>query len=153
MFLKICSKINHMRRILAERCRYIWREVIDIGYVYFCCNGAYPQVCPRFLNHLSQRHDVHSFPTQRHVSSLPVAPLRMSTRLPETGVRFGLTQCILPSTRIASCLPFVALHKLVSSVFFANPNGETDFPGAVEHHKIGDAGSMADAILATWVNG
>lgn len=38
-----------------------------------------------------------------------------------------------------------ALHKLVLSVFFANPNGETDIPGAAEHQKIGDAGSMADA--------
>jgi hypothetical protein len=37
---------------------------------------------------------------------------------------------------------------LVTSVFFANPNGEADVPGSVEHHSIGDVDAMVEAVMA-----
>lgn len=37
---------------------------------------------------------------------------------------------------------------LVTSVFYANPNGDTDRPGTVTHHEIGDVERMVDSIIA-----
>ncbi|MBY5866007.1 DUF3987 domain-containing protein [Rhizobium leguminosarum] len=37
---------------------------------------------------------------------------------------------------------------LVTSAYFANPTGDSDAPGAVTHHAIGDVDGMVDAIMA-----
>lgn len=37
---------------------------------------------------------------------------------------------------------------LVTSVYFADPTGDSDAPGAVTHHAIGDVDGMVDAITA-----
>ncbi|WP_458387316.1 DUF3987 domain-containing protein [Rhizobium redzepovicii] len=37
---------------------------------------------------------------------------------------------------------------LVTSVYFADPTGDSDAPGAVTHHAIGDIDGMVDAIMA-----
>ena len=48
------------------------------------------------------------------------------------------------------------LHKLadgldgliVSCVFFSNPDGDTDIPGEVSHHRVGDVDGMVEAVMA-----
>ncbi|ACM26513.1 DUF3987 domain-containing protein [Rhizobium rhizogenes] len=37
---------------------------------------------------------------------------------------------------------------LVTSTYFADPSGDSDVPGAVTHHAVGDVDGMLDAILA-----
>ncbi len=37
---------------------------------------------------------------------------------------------------------------LVTSAYFANPTGDSDAPGAVTHHAVGDVDGMVDAIMA-----
>ncbi|MGR9420646.1 DUF3987 domain-containing protein [Rhizobium leguminosarum] len=37
---------------------------------------------------------------------------------------------------------------LVTSVYFADPTGDSDAPGAVTHHAIGDVDGMVDSIMA-----
>lgn len=37
---------------------------------------------------------------------------------------------------------------LVTSTYFADPSGDSDAPGAVTHHAVGDVDGMVDAILA-----
>lgn len=37
---------------------------------------------------------------------------------------------------------------IVSSVFFSNPDGETDIPGVVLHHRVGDIDGMVESVMA-----